>query len=58
MAEKPSEFGGFPGVIQPDPHPLEPHEEAMVMRWVDPDDIDGMGAEEVLEAARERWGQT
>lgn len=45
------EFGGDPGLIQPEPHKLEPFEEARIMRAQDPSDpSDGP------EAARQRGG--
>jgi hypothetical protein len=47
----PGEFGGYPGLIQPEPHPLTGIEEARLMRSLDPADGD-----DNLEAARERGG--
>jgi len=48
---QPSEFGGHPGTIQPEPHPLTAIEEARLMRKVkstDPTDtIDAARTREV-----------
>lgn len=46
---QPSEYGGDPGTIQPEPHPLSAIEEARLMRRVNPAD-----ATDSIEAARER----
>lgn len=35
---QPSEFGGYPGTIQPEPHPLTAAEEARLQRRVNPAD--------------------
>lgn len=45
----PSEFGGYPGPIQPEPHKLTSVEQARLERRVDPAD----GGDNV-DAARER----
>lgn len=45
----PSEFGGYPGTIQPEPHPLTAVEEARLMRRVDPAD-----SGDSIDAARQR----
>ena len=49
MTDKPSEFGGYPGTIQPEPHKLTSIEQARLERRVDPAD-----AGDSVEAARER----
>lgn len=46
---EPSEFGGYPGTIQPEPHPLTAIERARLERRVDPAD-----ASDSVEAARVR----
>lgn len=46
---QPSEFGGYPGTIQPEPHPLSSIEEARLMRRVDPADPG-----DNIDAARDR----
>ena len=47
----PSEFGGHPGTIQPEPHPLTNAEQARLERRVDPadatDDVDAARGREV-----------
>jgi hypothetical protein len=48
---EPSEYGGQPGLIQPEPHKLTAIEEARLMRSVDPGDPD-----DSVEAARLRGG--
>jgi hypothetical protein len=45
----PSEFGGYPGTIQPEPHKLNSVELARLERRVDPSD-----PTDNVEAARER----
>ena len=45
----PSEYGGYPGTIQPEPHQLTAAEEARLMRRVNPAD-----ATDSIEKARER----
>jgi hypothetical protein len=46
---EPSEYGGYPGSIQPEPHQLTAAEEARLMRRVNPAD-----AGDSIEKARER----
>lgn len=46
---EPSEYGGVPGTIQPEPHKLTSVEEARLQRRVNPS-----SAEDSIEAARER----
>jgi hypothetical protein len=46
---QPSEFGGYPGTIQPEPHKLTAIEQARLERRVNPAD-----AGDSVEAARER----
>lgn len=46
---QPSEMGGYPGTIQPEPHQLTAAEEARLMRRVNPADPG-----DSIEAARER----
>lgn len=46
---QPSEYGGYPGTIQPEPHQFTTEEEARLMRRVDPAD-----PTDSIEAARER----
>jgi hypothetical protein len=46
---EPSEYGGYPGPIQPEPHQLTAAEEARLMRRVNPTDPG-----DSVEAARER----
>lgn len=46
---QPSEFGGYPGPIQPEPHELTAAEQARLERRVNPAD-----ATDSVEAARER----
>ena len=48
---QPSEFGGYPGMIQPEPHQLTAAEKARVERAVDPGND-----EDSEELARERGG--
>jgi len=48
-SNQPSEFGGYPGTIQPEPHKLTSVEEARLARRVD-----SASAEDNIEAARER----
>lgn len=50
--QRESEFGGVPGMVQPEPHQLSSVEEARLMRMVDPAD-----ANDSVEAARERGEQ-
>lgn len=45
----PSEFGGYPGPIQPEPHKLTSVEEARLMRKVNP-----ASTSDSVEAARAR----
>jgi hypothetical protein len=45
----PSEYGGYPGTIQPEPHKLTSIEEARLMRRVNPTDPG-----DSIEAARQR----
>jgi hypothetical protein len=47
----PSEYGGHPGLIQPEPHQLTAAEAARLERAVDPGSED-----DSIEAARERGG--
>lgn len=49
MTDQPSEFGGYPGTIQPEPHKLTAAEQARLERRVDPAD-----PADSVEAARER----
>jgi hypothetical protein len=49
MTDQPSEFGGYSGTIQPEPHQLTSIEEARLERRVRPDD-----PADSVEAARER----
>lgn len=51
MAKDESEFGGVPGLVQPEPHKPTPREQAMLERHVNPDD-----PEDNEEAARIRLG--
>ncbi len=46
---QPSEFGGYPGTIQPEPHPLTAAERARLERRVKSDD-----AGDTVDAARVR----
>lgn len=46
---EPSEFGGYPGTIQPEPHELTAAERARLERRVNPSD-----ATDSVEAARDR----
>lgn len=46
---EPSEYGGYAGTIQPEPHKLTAIEEARLMRRVSPSD-----PADTIEAARER----
>lgn len=49
--KRPSEFGGVPGVVQPEPHELTPAEEARLERMAPADDISADAAS-VLAAKR------
>lgn len=49
--DEPSEYGGYPGPIQPEPHPLTNAELARLERKVDPAD-----PSDSIEAARQREG--
>jgi hypothetical protein len=49
QADKPSEFGGYPGTIQPPPHELTSAEQARLERKTNPAD-----PSDTIEAARER----
>jgi hypothetical protein len=46
---EPSEYGGHPGTIQPEPHKLTSAEEARLMRRVNPND-----PTDSIEKARDR----
>lgn len=49
QANQPSEFGGYAGTIQPEPHELTPAEEARLLRKMDPS-----STSDTLDAARKR----
>lgn len=49
QANAPSEFGGYPGPIQPEPHELTAAEQARLERQVNP-----ASPSDSVEAARER----
>lgn len=53
-SQTPSEFGGYPGTIQPEPHELTSVEEARLMRRIDPADAgDDIAAARVREVEGE-----